>query len=83
MKTSMNRSYIWTRKEALLKAMGIGLSGLNQSLDLVHGGDVFFDGVQWEVQDLCFTQGYAAALAVEGSILDIRIRSAVLMFRED
>jgi 4'-phosphopantetheinyl transferase len=74
---------IWARKEALLKAMGIGLGGLRQSLDLSDGEDVFFQGVQWRILDLDIAQGYAAALAVEGSICEIRMRSADLLLRAD
>jgi 4'-phosphopantetheinyl transferase len=71
---------IWTRKEALLKAIGIGLGGLSKDLCLVHGDDVYLDETQWEVLDLYFTQGYAAAFAVEGAIGDLSIRAADLLF---
>ena len=74
---------IWTRKEALLKAMGIGLGGLSKDLCLVHGGDIFLDDTQWEVMDLYFAPGYAAALAVEGAICDLQIRAADSLFLED
>ncbi len=74
---------IWTRKEALLKAMGIGLGGLSKDLCLIHGGDIFLNDTQWEIMDLYFAQGYAAALAVEGAIIDLQIRSADSLFLEN
>lgn len=74
---------IWTRKEALLKATGAGLGGLSRDLCLVHGGDVCLDETQWEVMDLYFEQRYAAALAVEGAICDLSLRSADLLFKKD
>jgi 4'-phosphopantetheinyl transferase len=72
---------IWTRKEALLKAIGVGLGGLSKDLCLVNGGDVYLDETQWEVIDLYFARGYAAALAVEGAICELSIRPADLLFK--
>jgi hypothetical protein len=46
---------------------------------LVHGDEVYLDETQWEVLDLYFAQGYAAALAVDGAIGDLSIRAADLL----
>lgn len=74
---------IWTRKEALLKAIGVGLAGLHHNIDLFDGEDFFLHGAHWKVLNLDIAQGYAAALAVEGSMCEIRMRSADLLFRAD
>jgi 4'-phosphopantetheinyl transferase len=67
---------IWTRKEAVLKAMGIGLDAPIAALDVtgaVASWDPARPGVpstagRWWVHDLDVAPGYAAALAVEGAL---------------
>lgn len=67
----------WTRKEAYIKARGLGLSyPLNQfEVSLIPGepaqlikvnGDDFFEASRWSLQELELGPRYAAALAVEG-----------------
>jgi 4'-phosphopantetheinyl transferase len=57
----------WTRKEALLKATGEGLSGLGADLDLSTGSELWRHGIMWHVQDLRQVTGYVAAVATEGT----------------
>jgi 4'-phosphopantetheinyl transferase len=68
----------WTRKEAYLKAQGVGLSaGLDQfeislaageSTRLVEAGDTAKSATCWQVYDISPGSGYSAACAVEGEI---------------
>jgi len=59
---------LWTRREALLKATGDGLAGLD-ACDLNPDRPT-----RWQVQDLHVATGYAAALAVQGrSDLPLRL----------
>jgi 4'-phosphopantetheinyl transferase len=75
----------WTRKEALLKATGTGLSSplegfsvsTNPALDPIleeTGGSSGFQG-QWSLADLNVEQGYRATLAVEGICPEIKTYS--------
>jgi 4'-phosphopantetheinyl transferase len=59
---------LWTRKEAVLKALGTGL-GLGPPLDEidVRSRTVAAGGVVWTLRDLDVGSAYAAALAVEGT----------------
>ena len=65
---------IWTRKEALLKATGEGLSGLGADLDLSSGSDLLRRGLSWHVRDLDLLTGYGAALAVEGGTCTVELK---------
>ena len=67
----------WTRKEAYIKARGMGLSyPLNQfEVSLIPGeparlisvdGDDLFEASRWSLQELELGPRYAGALAVEG-----------------
>jgi 4'-phosphopantetheinyl transferase len=67
----------WTRKEAYIKARGLGLSyPLNQfEVSLIPGepaqllsieSDDFFEASRWSLRELELGARYAAALAVEG-----------------
>lgn len=71
----------WTRKEAFLKATGKGLSFPMEQCDVSLMSGVTFSPVifqdeksessDWHVQDLFPAEGYAAAIAVEGSDCDL------------
>ncbi len=68
----------WTRKEAYLKARGVGLSvGLDQfevslvagaSTRLVEEGDTKNSTTCWQIDDISAGEAYSAAYAVEGEI---------------
>lgn len=68
----------WTRKEAVLKALGEGVSFPMEQCDVSSiGGAVFLqialgnqsaDPRVWQVQDLMLEAGYASAIAVEGGV---------------
>lgn len=67
----------WTRKEALLKAMGTGLISPLDEVDVITGKDEekagifiktfgFNKGTEWTLRDINLYEGYASALALEG-----------------
>jgi len=58
---------LWTRKEALLKATGEGIGGLNTNIDLFNKHSIFYNGTSWQVHDFTVPPGYASALAIEGN----------------
>jgi 4'-phosphopantetheinyl transferase len=68
----------WTRKEAYLKARGVGLAGgldqfevslvAGESTRLVEDGDTTHSATCWQVYDVSPGNGYSAACAVEGEI---------------
>lgn len=66
--------WIWTRKEALLKATGEGIGGLSSSPDLLDKGDISLNGTVWQLHDIGILPGYIAALAIEGIGGVIRIK---------
>jgi 4'-phosphopantetheinyl transferase len=67
----------WTRKEALVKALGTGIStplpsiaiqpGLDQAQQLVETGDRAMFPRHWSVYDLAVMPEYAAAVVIEGT----------------
>lgn len=75
---------VWTRKEAYLKARGVGLGypldqftvGVEPGQQPLHVAAASDDGLEtsWVLQDLKGPQGYAAAVAVEGSELQVECR---------
>lgn len=70
---------LWTRKEALLKAMGGGVPSRLRTLSLPREGDrgrVKIGTEIWMLHDLAGIDGYAAAVAVEGRAA-IRFHRAV------
>jgi 4'-phosphopantetheinyl transferase len=75
----------WTRKESLLKAMGVGLSFPLDKVDVITGGEEEMSEVfikteelnmetEWTLRDINVFEGFAAALALEGKHLDCRAR---------
>jgi len=75
--------YCWTRKEAYIKAHGLGLSLPLDSFDvsLAPGEPAILlatrpdphQAAHWTLKDLEVQSGYAAAVAVEGKDLDFRL----------
>jgi 4'-phosphopantetheinyl transferase len=61
---------LWTRKEAVLKATGVGLSAGPRNVDVSVGSFVVLPATdelaqsQWQVRDFAAVPGYAAAVAV-------------------
>lgn len=59
----------WTRKEALIKGVGMGLSLPIHTLDLPPTRSaLMLDGARWQVCPLSAPQGYHAALAGRASV---------------
>ena len=66
----------WTRKEAYVKAVGLGLSLPLDQFDvslapsepaaLLRTGDDEREATRWSLRELTPAEGYTAALAVEG-----------------
>jgi len=78
---------IWARKEAVLKAAGVGLAGEWAALDTTKDVVTFADGSwplpsaavsgSWSVRDLPMEPGYAAAISLRGRFGDpLRLRRA-------
>jgi len=75
----------WTRKEAFIKAAGVGLScpldGFDVSLApgeparLLNIRDYRDDGLSWSIQDVEAGEGYKAAVVAEGSDWDVKCYS--------
>jgi 4'-phosphopantetheinyl transferase len=69
----------WTRKEACLKALGVGLAVAPHKLDVTNDrvkpparGSIrglLEPGCEWSLHDADLSPGYVAALAVEGDLL--------------
>lgn len=74
----------WTRKEAFIKATGRGLSQALDGFDVTLGPGVKAellrteddDASRWSLCDIDVGQDYAAALAVEGAVSNLRYFSA-------
>jgi len=71
----------WTRKEAYVKALGLGLSVPLDSFDVALGLEKGLSepcliwgpaGTEWSLQDLDVEPGYAAALVIEGPPASVR-----------
>jgi 4'-phosphopantetheinyl transferase len=70
----------WTRKEALLKAMGTGLSFPLDKIDVISGQEELSDAfikttelnskTEWTIQDINIFEGFASAFALKGNHLD-------------
>ena len=69
----------WTRKEAYLKALGVGLAIALHELDVtddhvkpltrIHLRGLLEPGCEWSLHDADLSPGYVATLAVEGDLL--------------
>jgi|GEM_PF-1891891 len=65
---------IWTRKEALLKATGEGIGGLDNSIDLINKCSISHNGILWQVHDFAVPSEYTSAFVVEGGECFIKKR---------
>ena len=76
----------WTRKEAYIKAIGRGLSQPLDGFDVTLAPDESAallradedDATRWTMSDLDVCPGYAAALAVEGSLTTLCTYQALI-----
>lgn len=69
----------WTRKEAYIKARGLGLALRLDSFDVSLGPNdlpmLLRGGENWSIQDLNAPPGYAAAIVTEGSNMTLSVCS--------
>jgi 4'-phosphopantetheinyl transferase len=72
----------WTRREAYLKAVGVGLSGVGRTMDIhprspglgrVEVLNVAAGGFPWTLVDLAPAPDYAAAAAIEGRCAELTL----------
>lgn len=64
----------WARKEALLKGLGLGLSGLHAAPPLAHQTNAVRAGVSlWTVTSLAYDAGCSLACATEGNRRRIKV----------
>jgi 4'-phosphopantetheinyl transferase len=57
---------IWTKKEALLKATGEGISMICDIPEFLDGHNISRNGILWQIHDLGVLPGYTSSLAIEG-----------------
>jgi 4'-phosphopantetheinyl transferase len=69
---------LWTRKEAVLKALGVGLQVAPRDVHVLPGQAVMIDATSsgvpdqdWHVQGFSVVDGYFAAVAVAGGDVTI------------
>ena len=69
----------WTRKEAVLKAMGIGISGGLDSIDVLSDAILCAGepATSWVVRTLAMPPGYHGAVAIEGDAPRLRAWQAM------
>jgi 4'-phosphopantetheinyl transferase len=74
---------LWTRKEALLKADGRGLTHDPRKVDVgVDDGEertIVLDALSWTVRDLALAPELAAAVCVSGALASIRQRGVAAL----
>lgn len=81
----------WTRKEALLKAMGVGLSFPADQINVLSGqadtsiikSNAMDEKTDWTFQDIDVFEGFAAALALKGNHTGLRARLRYVKFGDD
>ncbi|MBS1180406.1 MAG: 4-phosphopantetheinyl transferase superfamily protein [Proteobacteria bacterium] len=71
---------IWTRKEALLKAVGCGLGRDPRSVEvgLGHAPMLELDGQRWRLRDFSLAPGVAGCLAADKEIAPVDIRPGAI-----
>lgn len=70
----------WTHKEAVLKAVGTGISGNLRAIEVLTDADdhaVVYDAETWSVCPLSMPSGYYGAIAVEGEARRLTIWQAL------
>jgi 4'-phosphopantetheinyl transferase len=70
----------WTRKEALLKGVGVGLTGLadfsvlpGENVSISHKLDGWHNGLSWYLHNIPLPQPFVAAAAVDRELVQIEL----------
>lgn len=67
-KKSLTFYEIWAKKEALIKAMGLGLSYPIDTIDIIHTPSsvpIYLDGKEWYLYPVKELSGYSCAVAID------------------
>lgn len=73
-----NKFYdLWAKKEAFLKAIGIGITGGLQEFDCTHD-IIFYEGEYWQFHSLPIHSEYAGCLCCVASEKEITIREVLV-----
>lgn len=54
--------YVWTRKEALVKALGLGIYSDIKTVSIINKDEITIKGQRWFIKELDLFEGYQSAL---------------------
>jgi len=65
--------WFWTRKESIIKALGLNLGYLHEIELDVAGGHFEVDGKRWFLREVDLWEGYLGAVCCEGDVGDVGV----------